>query len=196
MKRKGREHAPETVWKAQELYCVARLTFRAVAEQAGVAESTVKRWADKFQWRKKRERIAQAECDIRADLVLARSEMIKSLMKNKDAQTGFAVASLENLAIKQAEFQRAGLAAEIATQNEKRTITSAKDAVVVLREVVETKLGRLLASPDDVDFKALADIQKALKLLSEMEAAHNVDQQEAPSKGMSADLAAKIREII
>lgn len=196
MKRNGREHAPETVWKAQELYCVARLTFRAVAEQAGVAESTVKRWADKFQWRKKRERIAQAECDIRADLVLARSEMIKSLMKNKDAQTGFAVASLENLAIKQAEFQRAGIAAEIATQNEKRTITSAKDAVVVLREVVETKLGRLLASPDDVDFKALADIQKALKLLSEMEAAHNVDQQEAPNKGMSADLAAKIREII
>ncbi|SHI60536.1 hypothetical protein [Halodesulfovibrio aestuarii] len=196
MKRKGREHAPETVWKAQELYCVARLTFRDVANQAGVAESTVKRWADKHGWREKRERIARAECDIRADLVLARSEMIKSLMKKKDPQTGFAVASLENLAIKQAEFQREGLAAEIATHNEKRTISSAKDAVLVLREAIENKLSVLLASPEDVNFKSVADIQKALKLLTEMEAAHNVDQQEAPNKGMSADLAAKIREVL
>ncbi|KAF1073225.1 hypothetical protein [Halodesulfovibrio sp. MK-HDV] len=196
MKRKGREHAPETVWKAQELYCVARLTFREVAKQAGVAESTVKRWAVKHEWRDKRERIARAECDIRADLVLARSEMIKSLMKSKDAQTGFAVASLENLAIKQAEFQRAGIIADVATQYEKRPIGSVKDAVLALREAVEKKLGLLLASPDDVNFKAIVDIQKALKLLAEMEATHNVNQEDAPNKGMTADLAAKIRELM
>lgn len=196
MKRKGREHAPEMVWKAQELYCVARLTFREVAKQSGVAESTVKRWAVKHEWRDKRERIAHAECDIRADLVLARSEMIKSLMKSKDAQTGFAVASLENLAIKQAEFQRAGVIADVATQYEKRPVSSVKDAVLALREAVEKKLGLLLASPDDVNFKAIADIQKALKLLAEMEAAHNVNQEDAPNKGMTADLAAKIRELM
>lgn len=192
-----REHAPEKVWQAQELYCVTRLTFRATADQVGVAESTVKRWADKHGWREKRDKIAQAECDIRADLVLARSEMVKSLMKSKDAQTGFAVASLENLAMKQAEFERAGrVVAAVATQHEKPEIKSAKDAVIILREVIQSKLGRLLTSPEEVDFKALGDIQKALKLLSEMEAAHNVDQQEEQTKGMTADLATKIRELL
>jgi hypothetical protein len=165
-----REHAPEKVWQAQELYCVTRLTFRATAEQVGVAESTVKRWADKHGWREKRDKIAQAECDIRADLVLARSEMVKSLMKSKDAQTGFAVASLESLAMKQAEFERAGRVADIVTQNKNKQPLTPEETVSALRDAVEAKVMLLLTSPDGVDFKAVADIKKALELLEGMEA--------------------------
>lgn len=195
-KARLREHLPETVWKAQELYCVARLSFREVAHETGVAESTLKRWSEKHDWRNKRDTIARAECDIRADLVLARSEMIKALITTKDAQKGFAVASLETLAMRQAEAQRIGKALESATRNEKRIIRTTEEAAQALREAIETKLSMLLAAPEDIDFKAVADVQKALKLVGEMEAAAKPAEDGTKTKGLSADLEARIREII
>lgn len=193
--QRGREHQPETVWKAQELYCVARLSYREVAKEVGVAESTLKRWSEKFGWRGKRERIAQAECDIRADTVLARSGMIKHLMDSKDPQAAFAVSSLETLAMRQAEAERAGRILNFATRNEKRTIRTTEDAIEALREAIEAKLVMLLAAPGDLDFKTVADVQKALALAGEMEAVAK-PAEDTTSKGLSADLEARIREII
>ncbi len=103
----GREHDPETVWQAQELYCVDRMTFEQVAEALGVADSTLRRWADTYGWRSKRDEIAQAESDLRADKIRARSKLLKSLISTADAQTGFAVAAMENLALKEIEAARA-----------------------------------------------------------------------------------------
>ena len=100
----GQEHAPETVWQAQELYCSDRLSFVRVAEITGVADSTLRRWADTYDWRAKREEIARAEADIRADKVLARSKTLKSLLDNPRADTAFAVSALEKLALKEAEL--------------------------------------------------------------------------------------------
>ena len=48
----GWEHEPETVWKAQELYCVDRLSFARVAELTGVSATTLKAWSEKYGWRK------------------------------------------------------------------------------------------------------------------------------------------------
>lgn len=194
--QRGREHQPETVWKAQELYCVARLSYREVAKEAGVAESTLKRWSERYGWREKRDRIAQAEAELRADTIMARSVMLKKLIASQDAQTGFAVASLEALAMRQAAAERAGKALEAATRNEKRPIRTAEDAVKALREAIEAKLAMLLAAPEDIDFKAVADVQKALKLVGEMEAAAKPAEDTAKTKGLSADLEARIREIL
>jgi len=102
----GWEHEPETVWRAQELYCVERLSFYEVARETGVAASSLKRWAEKYGWRAAREEIAQAESSLRADKLLARSALLKELIASKDPQTGFAVASLESLALKEAEISR------------------------------------------------------------------------------------------
>lgn len=33
----GREHPADTLWRAQELYCVDRLSYAAVAEATGVS---------------------------------------------------------------------------------------------------------------------------------------------------------------
>jgi hypothetical protein len=109
---------------------------------------------------------------------------------------GFAVASLESLAMRQAEAERAGKALEAATRSEKRPIRTAGDAVKALREAIETKLAMLLASPEDIDFKAVADVQKALKLVTEMEAAARPAEDTTKTKGLSADLEARIREIL
>ena len=60
----GWEHEPGTVWRAQELYCLDRLSFERVSEATGVATSTLKRWADKYHWRERREELAQVESEI------------------------------------------------------------------------------------------------------------------------------------
>jgi transposase-like protein len=185
MHRQGREYPPEAVWQAQELYCVARLTFEKVAEETGVAVSTLKRWSEKYEWRAKREQLAQAEADLQADTILARSVMLKRLIDSKDAQTGFAVASLETLAMKQAEAARARKLMDAARQQGLRTIRSPEDAVTALEEAVGLKLNRLLQSPEDLDFKAVSDVRKALELVAEMKAAGG--QAEDDGRGVSGD---------
>lgn len=166
-----REHPPETVFKAQELYCVARMTYREVATEMKVAESTLKRWAAKYGWADKRAAVAQAECDIRADLVLARSAMLKKLIDEQDAQVGFAVSSLESLALKQAEAQRAGALLQLAVETPSREIRTQTEAVAALEDAVELKLNRLLAAPESLDFKTLQDVQKAMAMVADMRAA-------------------------
>ena len=65
----GWEYEPETVWRAQELYCVDRLSFARVAELTGVSATTLKAWSEKYDWRAKREEIAQAESEIRVNTI-------------------------------------------------------------------------------------------------------------------------------
>ena len=99
----GREHEPGTVWTAQDLYCIDRLSFDAVAKKTGVAASTLKRWADRMDWRGKRERIAETESALRVDRVLARSQVLKKLLETGESQDAYAVAALERLALLQEE---------------------------------------------------------------------------------------------
>jgi transposase-like protein len=189
-----REHPPETVFKAQELYCVARLTYREVAAETGVAESSLKRWAAKYGWAEKRAAMAQAECDIRADLVLARSAMLKELIESKNAQVGFAVSSLESLALKQAEAERAGrmLTARQSAEGNRRRITTKEDAAQALQEAVETKLAAMLADPDQVDLAAVKNIKNALELIASIRPQTGEDHRAAQDKGISDDAAQQI----
>ncbi len=161
----GWEHEPETVWRAQELYCVDRLTFEQVAEKVGVAASTLKRWAEKYGWRDKREKVAQAEADIPADKVLARSVMLKALIGSQDPQTAFAVASLENMAMK-AEAARA----KESPTEARREIRQLEDVADALREAVELKLAWMLADPANVDFAAIKNIWRAGEMIGSMKA--------------------------
>lgn len=190
----SREHPPEKVWEAQELYCVNRLTFAQVAKEVGVAVSTLKRWAQKFEWRDKRDKLAQAEADLRADTILARSAMLKELILSRDAQTGFAVASLESLALKQAEAAKAGKLIEAASRAELREIRTNEEAVAALEEAVELKLNQLLQSPSDLDFKAVQDVRKAMALIQEMKPKGKDGKQE--KRGLSVEAADAIRRDI
>jgi hypothetical protein len=108
----GWEHPPETVWKAQELYCCDRLSFDRVAELTGVSATTLKGWADKYGWREKREEIAKAESDIRYGTILGRQKVLERLIMATSgmeaSQLSFAVSALENLALKQQEMAASG----------------------------------------------------------------------------------------
>lgn len=195
----GREHAPETVFRAQELYCVDRLTYEKVAEVISeeiepVAVSTLKRWGGKFGWREKREELAQAEMDIAADTIMARSKLLKALVTDPDPQLGFAVSSMETLAMKQAEAARAGRMIKAQLDKPRREIKTGEDAVEALREAVENKLVLMLGDPEQVSFRAVADLKKALEMLSEIEAKEGGKNKGAG--GTSADVDRKIQELL
>lgn len=166
-----REHPPETVFKAQELYCVARLTHREIAAEMKVAESTLKRWAAKYGWADKRAAVAQAECDIRADLILARSAMIKKVLEKQDPQAGFAVASLEGVAMKKAEIERAGRMKEVRREStrQRRVVKTLEDAVAALKETVLKKLEIMLDEPEAFAIKDLRAVKDGMGLLRELE---------------------------
>lgn len=192
----GKEYQPEAVWHAQELYCVVRLTFAQVAEETGVGESTLKRWSVTYEWRDKREKVAQAEAGLQADTIMARSVMLKKLIKSQDAQTSFAVASLESLAIKQAEAARKGKAIEALQNQTHKQFRTPTEAIAALEEAVNIKLNAALLNPEGADFKAVESVQKAYLLIEEMKAKLTPQDASERIKGLSANLEARIREVI
>ena len=186
----GWEHEAETVWRAQELYCVDRFSFDAVARATDVAASTLKRWAEKYDWRQKREEIAKAEAEIRADKIKARAKTVKALLDKPRADMAFAVAALESQALKEEEAARKGALLAAAGEIPGLTINTPADAIAALRKAVEQKLALLLTRPENVDLRAVQDVQKCLALVGQLEAA----QPEAadPEGGITASLAERI----
>ena len=187
----GWEHEPETVWKAQELYCVDRLSFARVAELTGVSATTLKAWSEKYGWRAKRAEIAQAESDIRVTTITARKTTLEKLLLADDgreaSQLAFAVASLENLALKQLELAAAGKIPAIATR---------ADAIAALRTAVEHKLGLALADPAKITVATVQDVQRCLALVAELEATLPKDTENTRNKALSPENARAIREIL
>lgn len=200
----GYEHEPETVWKAQELYCHDRLSFDRVAELTGVAASTLKRWADKFLWREKREEIAQLESDIRVNTIKGRAAVLQKLITAQDgkeaSQAAFAVASLESLALKQQELAAAGKIPNLGTMPAPPVpkVANRAEAVAALREAVERKLGLALADPATITSGAVKDVMLCLTLVEDLERSlpqtEKVEQEN--QRGLSADLAQRIEEAL
>lgn len=192
----GREHEPDLVWQAQELYCADRLTYQAIADRLGIGMATVSRWSEKFGWRAKREELAQAEADIRADTVLARAAMLKTLLEKKDAMSAFAVSSLEGLALKQAEMIRSGKIGPAPAPAEHQPIRTPDEAAEALGRAVTAKLHRLLADPDAVNLRSVEEIRKALALVAEMKAAVNKETDSGSKAGISRDLESAILKVL
>ena len=197
----GWEHEPGTVWRAQELYCMDRLPFERVSEVTGVATSTLKRWADKYRWRERREELAQVESEIRFNTVMGRKAILQRLLDAEDgkeaSQVAFAVASLESLALKQAELAAAGKIPSISEPAVTPQIATRADAVAALREAVERKLGLALADPDKISTATVQDVKRCLDLVAELEAGlPKENTEEVRDKALSPENARAIREIL
>lgn len=190
-----REHEPETVWTAEELYCVDRLPMREVARKTGVSKSQLWVWADKYGWKAKRAEIMEAQSQIRADMIRARSSMLKELIDSKDPMTGFAVEKLERLALLQAEAAKAGQVAREQAAAPLRKIETPEDAAEALKEAVGVKLAAMLADPAQVNFKAVADIRKALELAGSMQR-ETTGQKADRQRGLSRETVEQLRKEI
>ena len=196
----GWEHEPGTVWRAQELYCMDRLSFERVSELTGVATSTLKRWADKYRWRERREELAQVESEIRFNTVMGRKAILQRLLEAEDgkeaSQVAFAVASLESLALKQAELAAAGKIPSFSEPETRPHIATQADAVSALREVVRNKVGIALSDPGKINAATVQDVKRCLELLGELEARLQKEKEESRDKALSPENAQAIREIL
>lgn len=183
-----REHAPETVWKAQDLYCLDRLSFMDTAKALGIADSTVRRWAKQYGWREKREELARIESERRINFIKARADMLQRLLgaeKAGDAaQAAFGVASLENLEIKKqealAKAEKEALkerGAPLVTQNEKtapeETFTlpdgiSDDERLALLESAVNSQIALLLNRPVPDISRHMKEIKDALDLVAKL----------------------------
>ena len=191
----GWEHEPGTVWRAQELYCMDRLSFERVSELTGVATSTLKRWADKY-----REELAQVESEIRFNTVMGRKAILQRLLEAEDgkeaSQVAFAVASLESLALKQAELAAAGKLPAYTEPDVRPQIATQADAVAALREAVRNKVGMALSDPEKINAATVQDVKRCLELLGELEARLPKETEETRNKALSPENAQAIREIL
>jgi hypothetical protein len=66
------------------------------------------------------------------------------------------------------------------------------EAIAALRKAVEQKLCWLLARPENVDLKAVQEVQKCLELVGRLEAAHGARTEDRP-KALSEDNLQAIR---
>ena len=196
----GWEHEPGTVWRAQELYCMDRLSFERVSELTGVATSTLKRWADKYRWRERREELAQVESEIRFNTVMGRKAILQRLLEAEDgkeaSQVAFDVASLESLALKQAELAAAGKIPSFSEPEARPHIATQADAVAALREAVRNKVGMALSDPGKINAATVQDVKRCLELLGELEARLPKEKEESRDKALSPENAQAIREIL
>lgn len=193
----GVEIDADTRWRAMELYCADRLTFAQVSEATGIADSTLRRWADAYQWRERREELARAEADIRIDTIRSRAAILKHLLEAEDgkvaSQIAFAVASLGNLEL---QYQKAMLAGEIlnpAKPEKPVKVSSRAEAIAVLKQAVNNKLGTILSDEKYVTTDSVTDIAKCLALVQELEA--TLPKEEADTMktgGVSADIAERL----
>lgn len=186
------EYPIETVFQAQDLYCVDRLTYDAVSARLGVSVPTLKRWGDKYGWREKREELAEAESQIKFNLTKARAKMLAKVVKDGGAQDAFAVAALENLIIKQQE-----VAAQLNPPKSDYTavkIESEAMAAELLEEALSRKLGAILAEPESLSLKMLKEFKDALALAREMRG--RADEAVASSKTLTPETEARIKDIL
>ena len=195
------EHEPDTVWKAQELYCVDRLSFVRVAELTGVSATTLKAWAQKYDWAGKREEIARSESDIRINMVRARKTMLEKLLMAEDgkeaSQAAFAVSSLEATAIKQQEMIRSGLA-PASESLPLPDINNRAELAEALHKATLGKLAQLLTRTDTVSLSAMRDVLACFELVGKV-SAEAAGESGAASSGpaaLSAQNMQAIRELL
>lgn len=195
----GREHTSDTLWKAQELYCVDRLSYAAVAEATGVSPTTLKAWGQKYQWARRREEIAQAESEIRVNIIKGRKKALEQLLATSEpreaSQMAFAVTSLESLALKREEMAASGKI-PCATGPVRHKIATRADAIAALRDVVERKLGHALADPERITISTVQDVKRCLELVADLEAGLPKEKEETHDKALSPENARAIREIL
>lgn len=107
----------------------------------------------------------------------------------------FAVASLENLALKREELAAAGKIPGV-SRTARRKIVSREDAIAALRDAVEEKINHALGDPGAISSASVQDIKRCLELVGELEAGLPKEAEDARNKALSPENAKAIREIL
>jgi len=98
----GQEISWETREKAEELYIMEGLTFAQVAEETGVSESQLKRWAADGDWAQRKKEYRKSFSNIRENTVKLRKALIEKALSSLDPQDIYAAVRLESVSARTA----------------------------------------------------------------------------------------------
>jgi hypothetical protein len=191
----GQEHAPDTVFEAEDLYCVDRLSMRQVAERTGVAESTLWRWSKRYGWAAKREEVRKLQAEIRQDTVKLRASLIKNCLQTKDPMDAFAVAKMEALVL-QAEELAAKQRQAAAPARLDLHSAAPGEVAECLEQAIIMRLSQLLGDPARLDYRLVADLRKALELVGEMRQGSEQEQAQRPGQGLTRQTEQAILQLL
>lgn len=180
---------------AYDLYVTDGLTYDQVAERSGVSVSQLKRWGQEDAWGDARREYRQALQSIRRDTVKLRAAKLKQALGSLDAQDIYAFAALERVEAS----RKTGTVVQAAPAMEKlRDIKTPADAVVALDEVVEMKLNRLLASPNEMKLSEVNEVKKTMELIAGMKQKYCPEAVDDTAKegGLTDETANEIRRQI
>lgn len=84
MAKQGREYAPGDVWQAEDLYIAGGLTYEQVSRETGIPAVTLQRWAEKYDWRGRREKYRRDMALIRTGTVELKQRLLNTAIKTLD----------------------------------------------------------------------------------------------------------------
>jgi len=171
----------EVVQKAEDLYCTGGHTFDQVATLTGVARSTLLRWSDLYEWRDKREKIRKAMSSIQVNDILTRAAYGEKLLASLDPQDAHAVARLQEMAIKTAQWAAARQLPVQPEPGAQRDIRTEEDMVSALEEALQMKCNMILSTPMQVSLSTMKEMSQAWELLETMRG--RLKNVEEPEKG-------------
>lgn len=193
----GESYSFEVVERAEQLYCVDGQTFEAVSTLTGVAASTLKRWSEAYGWQEKKEQIRKAMSSIRTNTILLRARLIENCLQTLAAKDAFAVASLENMAMKASELAAKNQSAQPPAIENLREIKTDEDAVAALEEAIQIKLNAMLTNPGQISLASVKEIKTVGEFIAGMRArVSKTDMEAGRRKGLSAEAADQLRREI
>ena len=196
----GEAYPMETVDRAQELYCLDELTLEETARTVGVAASTVKRLSTEYGWAEKRRALRAARLDIKEKTVRLRADLLRRCLETEAGGNPlnlFAVAKLEEAAVKAAEFELKARREQLAAESQaapEREISTVGEALDALDEAVRRALNGMLQSRDGVSLARIKELAACFDLAKDLRARHGQAESEAArARGLDGDTANLIR---
>jgi len=160
---------------ARDLYVIEGLTYKEIAKKIGVSEKQVGRWAtgdgiDKkdpqfLTWSQQRKQRKLVLMRINTGYTELREALLDKALKTLEPQIINSLARLEKALRSDSETEIPDDISDIDTEN----IQTPADAIDVLWEAVQKKVGILTAMPSRCSYEAIRDIHNSLALLEKME---------------------------
>lgn len=188
--------AEEISWEIREdaynLYVTDGLTYEQVAKRTGVSLSQVKRWGQAENWADAKREYRHALQSIKRDTVKLRASLLKNALSSKDPQDVYAFAALERIEA----ARKTGTLPTPPAPERLKEIKTPQDAVDALQDVMEMKLNRLLASPDEVKLSDVNEVKKSLELVEQMRVKQSRTDDGKKARGFDADQLARIQNML
>lgn len=195
----AQEYPAEVREHAEELYCVDGRTFEEISSLTGVAVRTLKDWARTRGWTEKKTKVREALGSIRMNRIMARAALMEKLLETLSAQDAFAVAALENIALKAAKSADAGRpSAKAAPGAGRRRVKNEKEAVEALEEALQLKMNAILSAPGELTAEVAKDVKQVLDLIAHLKSRCKAEEDEGKPKprGLSKETVDEIRRKI